>query len=424
MSRQSSTWLDHGTRRRRNLLARLGRGILLAAALLTAASARAYPVSDLGGYGALPSPAGPRNIILFIGDGMGEVHRTAARWVQVGLAGELNMDDFPVSGFAHTASANNAITDSAAGATAIATGVRTNNGWVSIAPDHSLLTTILEYARAEGKSAGLVTTVQIYHATPAAFASHVENRDDYDDIAVQLLQEGVEVLLGGGENKFLPASASGCFGPGTRIDSENLISQAIAAGYEHVCSATDLAAMDPSTTPRLLGLFADDGMSRPYAPDLATMTQRSIDVLSRDPQGFFLMVEGGQIDWASHSNDGQNAISDTLGFDQAVAVGKAFAATAGNTIVIVTADHETGGMGVVPGTGCSSPNGPFPLAGGGTFCVTWTTTGHTGADVPLTASGPFSHMLAGSFDNTRTFDAMYEALMLDETVFLPLMLRH
>jgi alkaline phosphatase len=405
--------------------ARAAFGLVLIATLWTGSTVAAGSVPEAPLRAHRAAPNGPRNIILFIGDGMGEVHRTAARWVQVGPDGDLEMDDLSFSGLSHTASADNPITDSAAGATAIATGVRTKNGWLAVDPDTVPLTTILEHARMEGKAAGLVTTVQIYHATPAAFASHITNRDLYDSIAVQMLAEGVEVLLGGGENKFLPTSVSGCFDAGTRADSENLIAQAITAGYVHVCTASGLAAVDPASTPRLLGLFADDGMARPFSPDLATMTQRAIDILSRDPQGFFLMVEGGQIDKAAHANDGENAIGDTLGFDQAVAIGKDFAASAGNTLVIVTADHETGGMALVQNGTCTAPNGPFPIAGDDdTFCVTWTTGGHTAADVPVTASGPFAHMLAGSYDNTHIFEAMYQALVLDESLFLPIILHY
>ena len=401
----------------------LGLFVLLIAALLSASTVRAGLASAFPSPGLAPAPAVPRNIILFIGDGMGAVHRTAAQWVQVGVAGELNMDDLPVSGWSRTASADNAVTDSAAGATALATGVRTNNGWLAIAPDHSLLTTILEYARTESKSAGLVTTVQVWHATPAAFAAHVEDRNLMDEIAGQMFDEGVEVLMGGGENQFLPSSVAGCFGNGTRADSRNLLAEAASAGYARVCTALELEAIDASTTTRLVGLFADEEMSRPYSPDLATMTRRAIDVLSGDPQGFFLMVEGGRIDKAAHANNGADAIADTLGLDEAVAVGKDFAASAGNTLVIVTADHETGGMALVPGTACAAPNGPFAIVDGGQFCVTWTTTGHTSADVPVTAGGPFSHMLSGSFDNTHIFDAMYRALVFDESLFLPLLLR-
>ena len=412
------------TRRCANsLLPSLGLFVLLIAAALSASTVSAGPAPALPSPGLTPAPALPRNIILFIGDGMGAVHRTAAQWVQVGVAGELNMDDLPVNGWSRTASADNAVTDSAAGATAVATGVRTNNGWLAIGPEHAVLTTILEYARLEGKSAGLVTTVQVSHATPAAFAAHVEDRNLMDEIAGQMFDEGVEVMLGGGENQFLPSSVAGCFGNGTRADTRDLLAEAVVAGYARVCSAPELAAIDASATSRLVGLFAGEEMGRPYSPGLATMTQRAIDVLSRDPQGFFLMVEGGRIDKAAHANNGADAIADTLGLDEAVAVGKAFAASAGSTLVIVTADHETGGMALVPGSACATPNGPFNILDGGQFCVTWTTTGHTSADVPVTASGPFENMLSGSYDNTHIFDAMVRALMLDKSLFLPILLR-
>ena len=402
----------------------LGLFVLLITTALSASTVGAGPAPAVPSPGHAPAPALPRNIILFIGDGMGAVHRSAAQWVQVGLAGKLEMDDLPVNGWSRTASADNAVTDSAAGATALATGVRTNNGWLAIGPDHSVLTTILEYARVEGKSAGLATTVQVSHATPAAFAAHVEDRNLMDEIAGQMFDEGVEVMLGGGENQFLPNSVAGCFGNGTRDDTRNLLAEAVAAGYAHVCTASELEAIDASATSRLVGLFADEEMGRPYSPGLATMTQRAIDVLSRDPQGFFLMVEGGRIDKAAHANNGAEAIADTLGLDEAVAVGKAFAATADNTLVIVTADHETGGMALVPGSACATPNGPFNILDDGQFCVTWTTTGHTSADVPVTASGPFAYMLSGSYDNTHIFDAMDRALILDESLFLPVLLRH
>jgi len=402
----------------------LALGLLVVAAVVTSSAAGAGPSTKRATHGLAPAPAAPRNILLFIGDGMGEVQRTAARWVQVGAAGELNMDDLPVGGWSRTASADNAVTDSAAGGTAIATGVKTNNGMIAVAPDSSSLTTILEFARAHGKAAGLVTTVQIWHATPAAFAAHVVSRTSYSAIAAQMLGEGVEVLLGGGENQFLANSISGCFGTGTRTDGRNLIAEAASAGYAHVCTPAQLSTLDASTTPRVLGIFSDEEMTRPFSPGLAVMTQRAIDFLASDPQGFFLMVEGGQIDWASHDNNGANAIADTQGFDAAVAVGKAFAASAGNTLVIVTADHETGGLALVPGSACATPNGPFDILDGGQFCVRWTTTGHTSADVPVTASGTFSHVLSGSYENTHIFEAMYKALTLDEAVFLPLILGH
>ncbi len=153
----------------------------------------------------------PIYIIVFIGDGMGAEHRKAAQWVKVGFDGSLNMDSLPIHGWSQTASSNALITDSAAGATAIATGIRTNNGMIAVSPELVELKTVLEYAQERGLSTGLVTTVQISHATPAAFASHIPNRTMMNEIALQLLENHVNVLLGGGEDEFLPYGSSGCF---------------------------------------------------------------------------------------------------------------------------------------------------------------------------------------------------------------------
>ena len=247
---------------------------------------------------AVPSEETAPAILLFIGDGMGEAHRTAARWSAVGQSGQLIMDILPVSGWSQTASADSAITDSAAAATAMATGGKTNNGMIGINPEGETLTTILELAQDRGWAVGLVTTVQISHATPASFAAHVPDRNQMTDIALQMIEHHPEVLLGGGEDEFIPPSETGCFPEsGERSDGRNLISEAIASDYTYVCDTTSLEAVNPIATTYLLGLFADEGMSRPYAPSLAAMTDKAIAILSRDPEGFFLMVEGGQIDW-------------------------------------------------------------------------------------------------------------------------------
>ncbi|MGD2206439.1 MAG: alkaline phosphatase, partial [Anaerolineae bacterium] len=314
-------------------------GLVVAAPLPARWPQRGGTASAAGAQG------GARAIILLIGDGMGNAHRTAARWRSVGQDGKLAMDTTPFSGWARTGSANNPVTDSAAAATALATGVKTNNGVIGQDPDGVPVTTILERAKAKGLAVGLVTNVQMAHATPAAFAAHVQSRSVMTEIARQMLAAKVDVLLGGGEDEFLPTTETGCFPePGERTDGRHLIDEAIAAGYDYVCDAGALASVDPTSTTRLLGLFADEGMTRPYSPSLIEMTQKAIDILSQDPDGFFLMVEGGQIDWASHSNDATHAISDTIGFDQAVSSAQAYASTTGNVLLVITADHETGGM--------------------------------------------------------------------------------
>jgi alkaline phosphatase len=266
---------------------------------------------------------------------------------------------------------------------------------------------------------GLVTTVEMAHATPAAFASHVSSRYMMIEIASQMMDHQVDVLLGGGEDEFLPEGESGCYsGDGARTDERNLTSEAIAAGYTYVCTPAAFAAV-PVTTTHLLGLFAGGGMARPFSPTLAQMTQKAIDILSQDSEGFFLMVEGGQIDWACHNNDAANAISDTVGFDEAVAVAQAYAALNSNTLVIVTGDHETGGMSVDLFSG---EDGPFYMPNSTPFYVNWTTGNHTAADVPTTAQGMFSTLLDGTDENTHIYDAMFAVLEADYWLWLPFIL--
>jgi alkaline phosphatase len=248
-----------------------------------------------------------------------------------------------------------------------------------------------------------------------------------------MFDHDVDVLLGGGENHFLPAGTPGCYpGDGERTDDRNLIDEAVAKGYTHVCSEEDFDAVDAATTDKLLGTFADAGMERPYAPGLADMTAKAIDILSKNSDGFFLMVEGGQIDWAAHVNQALNTLEDTLGFDEAVVAALEYQTQHPDTLVIVTADHSTGGLMIedVPGDEeCPDPNdddsrecntpyqedGPFEERGGGTFWLDWTSLNHTGDEVPVTAIGPHAIDLAGYYENTHIFEVMRDALGLSAT---------
>jgi alkaline phosphatase len=363
-----------------------------------------------GQHVPLTGPAA-NNIILLIGDGMGAEHRKAARWISAGETGKLSMDDMPVTGSLQTHSADSSITDSAAAATAMASGVKTNRGVIGLDARLSFVSTILEDAKNANKFVGLVTTTHISHATPAAFVSHLEDRDLLNDIAEQIVNAGVNVLLGGGEDEFFPASENGCFPEsGGRTDGRNLIDKFIADGYVYTCDPVAFGFIEPASTSRLAGFFADDGMKRPFSPTLADMTQKAIDVLSRNEDGFFLMVEGGQIDWASHDNDAGNAISDTLGFDEAVEVAKRFASKTDDTLIIVTADHETGGMVVsLSPTGLPGEDGPFSMPDGKQFYINWSTKKHTEMNVPVTSQGPLSDMLMGVHDNTYIHEVMQRA---------------
>ncbi len=361
-----------------------------------------------------PSPA--HSVILFIGDGMGTGQRAAARWLSVGPDGRLAMDALPVQGKARTLSIAETVTDSAAAATALATGVKTRNGSIGMDPSRVPLTTILELAKADGKAVGLVSTVQLASATPASFAAHVPSRGETQAIAVQLVDEGIDVLFGGGEDDFLPpGSLDDCGRAGRRTDGRDLAEVARQAGATVLCDARGLAQLDPLSASRVLGLFARAELPEPYTPSLAEMTRVAIEILSRDPDGFFLMVEEGQIDWACHDNDAPTAMDHTLELDEAVAVAVEYVEGAPETLLVVTGDHETGGLNVLTGeSGSPYKDGPFQTPTGEVFYVDWDEGGHTAAPVPVSALGPGADPLTGTYENTWIFDVMIQALGLPD----------
>ena len=324
-----------------------------------------------------------KNIILFIGDGMGIQQVAATRIATVGPDGRLTIDQMPVTGIITTHSADNLITDSAAGATAMSTGVKTRNGMIGMNPDTVAYRTILELAKQKGKSTGLVATSSIAHATPAGFGAHVPSRKMQDRIAEQLLHNKIEVLLGGGKKYFIPQNQK----DSGRKDNKNLLTTARQLGYT---VAETREAMLNSHSPYLLGLFAMDGMTtRPPEPSLAEMTHKALEILSQDPDGFFLMVEESQIDWGGHANNLEKVIRQTRLFDEAVQEGVKFAQQHGNTLIVIVADHETGGLTIVKG----NPDGS-------NMEVEWVTHHHTGQPVPIYALGPFSTIFSGVHDNT------------------------
>lgn len=357
----------------------------------------------------------PQNIILFIGDGMGHNHRIAAQWVSMGIDGQLDMDDMPRHGWVATRSADSDITDSAAASTAMACGIKTKNGTIGMDMNFNSVASILEIAVAEGKKVGLVTTTQIAHATPAAFAAHVESRKEMSEIASQMVAAGIDVMMGGGENDLLPVNQKGCYpDAGLRVDGRNLIEEAISDGYKYVCNADELMQIDVESSLRLIGVFADEGLTRPFSPSLSEMTQKAIAILSQGTDGFFLMVEAGQIDWSSHQNDAIHAIQSALELNEAVKEAKKFFKVNPSTLIIVTADHETGGMSLSLNPQKVKINAEsFRMPDGTCFYVQWTTTGHTGQNVPITSWGPLSAMLSGKIENTDIFDVMLTGLNVE-----------
>jgi alkaline phosphatase len=295
-----------------------------------------------------------KNVILMIPDGCSFATQTLARY----YAGKsLNLDSL-TSGSVNTHSTNSLVTDSAAAGTAYATGFKTTSKFISIRPQdkgtlsrekttsnpYAPLATVLEAARLQGKATGIVSTSAVCHATPATFSSHVSSRKDLDQIMMQLVYSDVTVVLGGGMNYMRPKSKKG-----QRSDNENLIETLSHRGYPLITTKTDLESFEGNN---LWGLFAGNHMQpdmdrerfQPEEPTLAEMTAKAIEILSRSKNGFFLMVEGSQVDWGNHANDPKYALTEFLAFDKAVGIALDFAKKDQQTLIIACPDHNTGGM--------------------------------------------------------------------------------
>jgi alkaline phosphatase len=327
-----------------------------------------------------------RNIIFCIGDGMGMGQIAMARIKAAGPGGTLYMERMPVTGFIRTHSADALVTDSPAAGTALASGVKTNNGMIGIMQDGTRYQTILEAAKAKGMATGLVVTSRITDATPAAFASHVTSRKMQDKIAEQLIANKVNILFGGGKEYFLPKSSS----ESKRSDQKNLIEQAEKAGYLYIRTAEELRT---AHHPYILGLFQLGPLTTVEPePSLAELTTKAIDILYREGGncGFFLMVEGSQIDGACHDNNAGGVIRQTLLFDQAVKAAIDFAQKDKHTLVVVTADHETGGLTIKGGS-----------LKGDDLEVNWSSDGHSAMPVPIYAFGPEAEVFTGTYDNSE-----------------------
>jgi alkaline phosphatase len=342
----------------------------------------------------LTSATKVKNVIFCIGDGMGINQVTLAGATVAGPGGKLHLERLPVSGLVRTWSANSRVTDSAAAGTALACGVKTNNAMIGMTPDEKAYISILEAAQAKGMATGLVVTCTMSHATPASFASHVKSRKMEPAICEQLIANRVNVLFGGGRKYFLPKSDPNS----GRKDDVDVLAQAREAGYTVIQTLAQLWSADDS---HVLGLFQLDALTTMEPePSLAMLTRKAIRVLKRanlestdGRYGFFLMVEGSQIDWECHANRANGSIRQTLLFDQAVEAAVDFAQRDGQTLVIVTADHETGGMSLVGGG--NEDKGDSELA------VKWSTKGHSGTPVGIWALGPGATRFAGVQDNTE-----------------------
>ncbi len=335
---------------------------------------------------AQPAANQVKNVIFCIGDGMGFGQIALTRMSAVGLEGRLYMERLPVMGAVWTYSANAVVTDSAAAGTALTCGVKTRNQWLGLTPDGTAWSTIQELAQARGMKTGIVVTSTVTHATPAAFYAHIRSRNDEATIAEQLLAAHVNVVLGGGQQFFMPNDQPGS----KRKDKQDLLALAREEDY-HVI--TDAAQLWSAQDPYLLGLFQIGPLTTVHPePSLDEMAAKALSLLDAQTkgqkQGFFLMIEGSQIDWACHSNDTQSMIRQTLLFDQTVKTVVDYTLQHPQTLVIVTADHETGGLTLGQGQHPFEPK------------VQWASKDHTALPVPIFAIGPGSVQFENLQDNT------------------------
>lgn len=303
-----------------------------------------------------------RHVILMIGDGMGAEHVWAA-WLCNG--GKLNIEQLPIVGFVRTPSASATITDSAAAGTAIACGYKTLNGQLGITASGAPLASLLNRMIAMGRQTGLVVTKAITDATPAAFYAHNKNRHDAKNIAVDLLHSGCRVLIGGGEGIVSSAQQEKLRAAGTLL--------------------------------KLRGKVHCEPASR-RGDFLSDSVQEALNILEKHPSGFFLMVEGSQIDTASHANDLAEVVQETLDFDRAVGTVLRWMQAHPDTLLIVTADHQTGGLSILGG---SQEKGEVKGA--------FSTTRHSGVAVPLYATGAGAADFGGIQENTELLPKILRA---------------
>jgi len=294
----------------------------------------------------------PKSIVLFIGDGMASNHRTITERV---FGKKLYMNTLPITGIYSTDAANTIVTDSAASATAMATGQKVNTEYVSTDRRGKIAyETIAEAARRLGKSVGILTTTRLTHATPACFGAHARNRYYIKKIADQYLEQDFEVWMGGGRRDFIPKSKENRQEEDKNIsskrsDERDLLKEFSQKGYTIIRTKAELMALNIGEDTKVFAAFTQSHM--PYEldrkedlPSLAEMTAVALKILSQNPKGFFLMVEGGKIDHASHANAPATVVHQVLALDRAVKAGLDFLSRHPDTLILVGGDHETGGM--------------------------------------------------------------------------------
>lgn len=316
----------------------------------------------------------PKNVIFLIGDGMGLAQ------IYLGMienGNKLELERMKNVGFSKTYSADNFVTDSGAGGTALATGVKTKNHMIGLGPDSVAVETILEQAERNGLATGIVVSCAVTYVTPATFIAHQVNRKMYEECAADYLKTDIDLFIGGGRKYF-----------DSRSDGRNLINELKAKDYQ---VATTLEEVLKVKSGKLAGLVHEDQL--PEASErgnyLPEATMAAVNILDNNKKGFFLMVEGSQIDWAGHSNDAGMMAREMIDFDKTIGAVLDYAEKDGNTLVVVTADHETGGLALIGGD-----------IEGRKVKTNYALKNHSGIPVPVFAYGPGAQEFMGFMQNT------------------------
>lgn len=334
-----------------------------------------------------------KNVIIIIGDGMGTAQVYASIVAQKGNSNFLR---FPFSGFSRTYSHNKYTTDSGAGGTAIVTGHKTDNSHIGVLHDNTPVPSFLSLLRDHGLSTGFVVTSSVLDATPASTYAHVPYRKMFDTISLHMSQCGFDVMIGGGLANFRPEN---------RKDGLSPLDTLRQRGYDITYSLED---MKKSQSNKLVTFFCENYYG-PVAPGrdpiLAEGTKKALDILTKNPKGFAMMIEGSQIDWACHNNDAAYMEAELADFEKMLGIVLDFAKKDGNTLVVVTADHETGGLVLTGGD----------IEKGQNTCK-YITDGHSGVMVPVFAFGPGAESFSGIQQNTDILPKVFKAMGKDITI--------
>ena len=370
-----------------------------------------------------------KNVILLIGDGMGPQSVGLAIYYNRFINGPgklLNMERLMAAGntgYCLTYQYGTAVTDSASAATALAAGVKTRDAIIGKDPNGRSMKTLVDLARQIGKSAGVISNTRITHATPAAFYANIIHRDMENEIAAQLIERGdLNVAFSGGAQHFIPAGIKteehpdlkgidkkAGWGASKRKDNRDLIGEAKNKGYTLVANDVELWSLEARKTEKVLGLFSASGFPsaidrQPHhqtgVPTLSQMTERALGVLNKNPKGFFLMVEGGQVDWVAHGNDVVSVLHEMLEFDQTIGLVMSFAESSPDTLIVVTADHDTGGLAIAYSS--YQPPAPVKLPSGETWKTKYNFAGKEIFEKMAKQKKSFQKMVGDSKGNPAT----------------------